>query len=70
MKQNTIEKTSNHTLSSREYQLIKWAYSHGYSKGQANGLDGVFISSSAIQGLLDTDLHKEFDTQNFITDLA
>ncbi|ASD68750.1 hypothetical protein [Pseudoalteromonas piscicida] len=72
MKHNTaikIEETFNHTLSKREYKLIQWAYSHGYASGHTNGLDGIFISSSAIQDLLGVDLQEKFDTQDFVSDL-
>ncbi|ATD08351.1 MULTISPECIES: hypothetical protein [Pseudoalteromonas] len=46
------------SLSSKELQLIKWAYEQGYSRGKVDGLDGVFLQSQAVSLQLEMDLEQ------------
>ncbi|MEI5640052.1 MULTISPECIES: hypothetical protein [unclassified Pseudoalteromonas] len=46
------------SLSSKELQLIKWAYEQGYSRGKVDALDGVFLQSQAVDLQLEMDLEQ------------
>ncbi|TMP43890.1 hypothetical protein CWB96_11790 [Pseudoalteromonas citrea] len=46
------------SLSSKELELIKWAYEQGYSRGKLDGLDGVYLQSQAVNLQLEMDLKQ------------